>query len=57
MLAKGAYPKKDSYEAQKKLADDGLYFYFIQCSMLVDVEGLSRFGAMLANGGVNPSTG
>ena len=29
MLAKGAYPKKDTYEAQKKLADDGLDFYFV----------------------------
>jgi glutaminase len=25
--------------------------------MLVDVEGLARFGAMLANNGINPSTG
>lgn len=25
--------------------------------MLVDVEGMSRFGAMLANNGINPSTG
>jgi ankyrin repeat protein len=25
--------------------------------MLVDCEGFSRFGAMLANGGINPSTG
>lgn len=57
MLARGAFPKKATHEEQKQLADDGLDFYFIQCSMLVDVEGLARFGAMLANGGVNPSTG
>jgi glutaminase len=25
--------------------------------MLVDVEGIARFGAMLANNGINPSTG
>jgi len=25
--------------------------------MLVDVEGMARFGAMLANNGINPSTG
>lgn len=25
--------------------------------MLVDVEGMARFGAMLANDGINPSTG
>ncbi len=40
-----------------QLADEGLDFYFIQCSMLVDVQGLARFGAMLANGGVNPNSG
>lgn len=57
MLAKGRYPQKETFEATKKLADDGLDFYFVQCSMLVNVEGLARFGAMLANGGINPSTG
>ena len=57
MLAKGVYPLKDSFEATKKLADDGLDWYFAQCSMLVDVEGMARFGAMLANDGINPSTG
>ena len=57
MLARGSYPPVEGHEAQKKLADDGLDFYFSQCSMLVDVEGLARFGAMLANGGINPSTG
>ena len=57
MLAKGVYPVKESFEATKKLADDGLDWYFVQCSMLVDVEGIARFGAMLANDGINPSTG
>ncbi len=57
MLAKGVYPQKETFEATKKLADDGLDWYFVQCSMLVDVEGMARFGAMLANNGINPSTG
>lgn len=57
MLAGNMYPKKATYEDTKKLADDGLDWYFVQCSMLVDVESMARFGAMLANGGVNPSTG
>jgi glutaminase len=57
MLARGVYPEKNSFEATKKLADDGLDWYFAQCSMLVDVEGMARFGAMLANDGINPSTG
>jgi glutaminase len=29
MLAKGMYPKKTTYEETKKLADDGLDWYFI----------------------------
>ena len=57
MLSKGSYPKKENFEATKKLADDGLDWYFVQCSMLVDCEGMARFGAMLANNGINPSTG
>ena len=57
MLAKNCYPKKPTFEETNKLAADGLDFYFIQCSMLVDVEGIARFGAMLANNGINPSTG
>lgn len=57
MLANRAYPEKKTFEETKKLADDGLEWYFIQCSMLVNVEGIARFGAMLANNGINPSTG
>lgn len=57
MLSLDAYPKKGNYSATKKQADDGLDWYFAQCSLLVNVEGLARFGAMLANGGINPSTG
>ncbi len=57
MLSKEAYPKRATFEETKKLADDGLDWYFVQCSMLVNVEGIARFGAMLANNGINPSTG
>lgn len=57
MLSKDVYPKKETFEMTKKLADDGLDFYFVQCSLLVNVEGICRFGAMLANNGINPSTG
>ena len=57
MLAKGCFPPKQNFEEMNKLAADGLDFYFIQCSMLANVEGIARFGAMLANNGINPSTG
>ncbi len=57
MLAKNCFPLQDTFEKTKKLADDGLDWYFMQCSMLVNVEGISRFGAMLANDGINPTTG
>jgi glutaminase len=57
MLANKAFPTKDTFEATKKLADDGLDWYFAQCSMLASVESIARFGAMLANNGINPSTG
>lgn len=57
MLSKGAYPEKENLQMTKKLADSGLDWYFLQCSILVDVEGMARFGAMLANNGINPSTG
>ena len=57
MLANRVFPEKNSFEATKKLADDGLDWYFAQCSMLASVESIARFGAMLANNGINPSTG
>lgn len=57
MMSKDIYPKRRTFELTKKLADDGLDWYFIQCSMLSTVEGIARFGAMLANDGINPSTG
>ena len=57
MLAKGVFPKKETFEKTIKLADQGLDFYFSQCSVIVSVEAIARFGAMLANNGINPSTG
>ena len=57
MLANKAYPEKETFELTSKLADDGLNWYFAQCSTLASVESVSRFGAMLANNGINPSTG
>lgn len=57
MLAMNCYPPQDTFEKTKKMADDGLDWYFMQCSMLVNVEGIARFGAMLANNGINPTTG
>ncbi len=40
-----------------KGAKEGLDLYFQNCSMLVNVESLARFAAMLANNGVNPVSG
>ncbi len=57
MLSKKCYPQKATFAETKVLADQGLDWYFVQCSMLVDAEGVARFGAMLANNGVNPNTG
>lgn len=31
--------------------------YFKACSILINVDSLARFGAMLSNNGVNPSSG
>jgi len=57
MLANKAFPMKETFELTLKLAEDGLNWYFAQCSLLVSVESVARFGAMLANNGINPSTG
>ena len=57
MLANKAFPQKQSHKETKELADSALDLYFKNCSLLVDVESLARFGAMLANNGINPSTG
>jgi len=38
-------------------ADEALDLYFKCCSILVDVGSLARFGSMLANNGINTSTG
>jgi len=57
MLANNALPQKNNAEEMKKFADEALELYFKNCSVLVNVESLARFGAMLANNGINPSTG
>jgi glutaminase len=57
MMAKGSFPKRDTPEEMKAFCEESLDFYFKQCSLLVDVESLARFGAMLANNGINPTTG
>ena len=57
MLANKAFPQKQSHKETKELVDSALDLYFKNCSLLVDVESLARFGAMLANNGINPSTG
>lgn len=57
MLANKAFPAKGAPEIQKAFADASLDMYFKNCSVLVNVEALTRFGAMLANNGINPQTG
>jgi glutaminase len=58
MMARGAFPQsKLSAEEHMTGAKEGLDLYFQNCSMLVNVESLARFGAMLANNGVNPVSG
>jgi hypothetical protein len=57
MLGKNCFPQQETFEKTKKLADDGLDWYCAQSAILVNVEGIARFGAMLANNGINPATG
>ncbi len=57
MLAKRAFCKNQFEEVTKAQADDALDLYFQLCSIVSNVESLARFGAMLANDGVNPSNG
>mmetsp|Transcript_9978 Transcript_9978/g.9910 ORF Transcript_9978/g.9910 Transcript_9978/m.9910 type:complete len:278 (+) Transcript_9978:744-1577(+) len=58
MLANKAFCKQGSQEVvTKDQVDMALDLYFQVCAILVNVESLSRFGAMLANDGVNPSSG
>jgi len=57
MLSNNAFPVYESAEKTRAKADLALDLYFKACSLLVNVESLSKFGAMLANNGVNPSTG
>lgn len=57
MLANNAFPSQKNAEETKRFADQALDLYFKNCSLLVNVDSLSRFGAMLANNGINPLTG
>ena len=56
-MAKNSFPSRVTPEEMKAFCEEALDFYFKQCSILVDVESLSRFGAMLANNGINPNSG
>lgn len=55
MLAKGAFPQYENETMTKVKNEEALDLYFKVCSILTNVAQLSRFGAMLANNGVNPS--
>jgi glutaminase len=57
MLANRAFPQYKSEEHTKEGADRALDMYFKNCSILVNTKSLARFGAMLANNGIVPSTG
>lgn len=57
MLANRAFPQYKSEEHTKEGADRALDLYFKNCSILVNTKSLARFGAMLANNGIVPSTG
>jgi glutaminase len=57
MLANNAFPQKTNAEEMKKFSEESLDLYFKSCSVMVNVESLAKFGAMLANNGINPSTG
>ncbi|EGR29182.1 hypothetical protein IMG5_161320 [Ichthyophthirius multifiliis] len=58
MLANGVFPKKDkNIEQMKEFAQQALDLYFQMCSIIINVESLTRFGTMCSNNGINPSTG
>jgi len=57
MLANNVFPKKANATETKAFADESLDLYFKNCSVLVNTQSLAKFGAMLANNGINPSTG
>jgi len=57
MLANKAFPQQKNAEETKRFADAALNLYFMNCSLMVNVESLARFGSMLANNGINPTTG
>jgi glutaminase len=57
MLANKAFPQYKSEELTNESAERALDLYFKNCSILVTTKSLARFGAMLANNGIVPSTG
>jgi len=57
MLSKNALPTYSSPYENVQMSLKSLDLYFQLCSILVDVKSLSRFGACLANNGVNVCTG
>lgn len=57
MLANNVFPKKSNAQETKSFSDESLDLYFKNCSVLVNTKSLAKFGAMLANNGINPSTG
>jgi glutaminase len=57
MLANKAFPQYKSEEQTNEGAERALDLYFKNCSIMVNTRSLARFGAMLANNGIVPSTG
>ena len=57
MLANKAFPVYKSDEQTNEVAEKAVDMYFKNCSIMVTTGSLARFGAMLANNGIVPSTG
>lgn len=57
MLSNNSLPTYGSAYENLKKAQEALDLYLQLCTILVDVRSLSKFGACLANKGINVSTG
>ena len=57
MMANRAFSQDPKEVVKKAEVDKALDLYFLANSILINVDSLARFGAMLANNGVNPSSG
>jgi len=57
MLSKNALPDYGSAYINLQKAKEALDLYLQCCCILVNCQNLAKFGACLANNGVNPSTG